>query len=86
MTKFVLDTNIVLDLWVFDDPQAVPLREALSAGALRWLATAAMREALRQSRRCWCIFDNTALGEATTDALSLLSLLSSRVQSTIIYQ
>ena len=42
----VIDTNIVLDLWVFDDPQAAPLREALDAGALRWLATAAMREEL----------------------------------------
>ena len=42
----VLDTNIVLDLWVFDDPQSLPLREAVNAGALRWLATAAMREEL----------------------------------------
>ena len=45
-TALVLDTNIVLDLWVFDDPQAASLREALDAGALRWLATAAMREEL----------------------------------------
>ena len=45
-SALVLDTNIVLDLWVFDDPQAASLREALDAGALRWLATAAMREEL----------------------------------------
>ena len=42
----VLDTNIVLDLYVFDDPAARPVREALEAGALCWLATAPMREEL----------------------------------------
>ena len=42
----VLDTNIVLDLWVFDDPTGVPLREAVASGRTRWLATAAMREEL----------------------------------------
>jgi hypothetical protein len=28
----VVDTNIVLDLFVFDDAAVVPLREALAAG------------------------------------------------------
>ena len=42
----VLDTNIVLDLWVFDDPAAAPLRECLQGGDTRWMATAAMREEL----------------------------------------
>ncbi len=46
MTSRVLDTNIVLDLWVFDDPASAPLRAALEDGATRWLATAAMREEL----------------------------------------
>jgi predicted nucleic acid-binding protein len=40
----VLDTNIALDLLVFEDPACVPLAEALAAGRQRWLATAAMRE------------------------------------------
>lgn len=40
----VLDTNIVLDLLVFDDPAAVPLRAALARGEWRWLATAPMRD------------------------------------------
>jgi putative PIN family toxin of toxin-antitoxin system len=44
--QLVLDTNIVLDLLVFRDPQAQPLAEGLDAGALRWLATASMREEL----------------------------------------
>jgi putative PIN family toxin of toxin-antitoxin system len=44
--QLVLDTNIVLDLLVFADPQVQPLSEGLGAGELRWLATAEMREEL----------------------------------------
>ncbi|MDI1272948.1 putative toxin-antitoxin system toxin component, PIN family [Polaromonas sp.] len=39
----VLDTNIVLDLFVFDDPAARALKSAVITGQLHWLATAAMR-------------------------------------------
>lgn len=46
--RLVLDTNIVLDLLVFGDPQAQPLAAGLGAGTLRWLATASMREELRR--------------------------------------
>ncbi len=46
MNSLVLDTNIVLDLWVFDDPHSQPLRTLLATGAARWLATPAMREEL----------------------------------------
>jgi predicted nucleic acid-binding protein len=46
VTLRVLDTNIVLDLWVFDDPLAAPLRQSLQDGSTRWLATSAMREEL----------------------------------------
>ncbi|HET8744226.1 MAG TPA: putative toxin-antitoxin system toxin component, PIN family [Ramlibacter sp.] len=49
--QLVLDTNIVLDLLVFDDPQVQPLFERLRAGELRWLATAAMREELARVLR-----------------------------------
>jgi predicted nucleic acid-binding protein len=42
----VLDTNIVLDLWVFDEPQAEALRTSVECGSTQWLATAAMREEL----------------------------------------
>ena len=48
MSPSVLDTNIVLDLWVFDDPRSQSLLVHLHAGALRWLATASMREELRR--------------------------------------
>lgn len=43
MTALVIDTNIVLDLFVFDDVAARPLRTALEAGEVEWLATTAMR-------------------------------------------
>jgi len=42
----VIDTNIVLDLLVFDDARWAPLRAALSAGELHWLATESMRTEL----------------------------------------
>ncbi|HVE55041.1 MAG TPA: putative toxin-antitoxin system toxin component, PIN family [Ramlibacter sp.] len=44
--QLVLDTNVVLDLLVFDDPQTRALAEGLRGGSLQWLATAAMREEL----------------------------------------
>ncbi len=44
--RIVIDTNIVLDLLVFDDPACMPLAAALDAGELRWHATAAMRDEL----------------------------------------
>ena len=46
MQTLVIDTNIVLDMWVFDDPRSRPLDEALQSGGLRWLASAEMREEL----------------------------------------
>lgn len=42
----VLDTNIVLDLCVFDDPRVQPLRAQVQAHQWRWLASAPMREEL----------------------------------------
>jgi putative PIN family toxin of toxin-antitoxin system len=46
LTPVVIDTNIVLDLLVFNDPKSAELRAALEAGRLQWLATPAMREEL----------------------------------------
>jgi putative PIN family toxin of toxin-antitoxin system len=42
----VLDTNIVLDMFVFNDAASAPLRQALEAGEIDWLATPPMREEL----------------------------------------
>ena len=44
----VLDTNIVLDLFVFDDALARPLRSRLEGGTLQWLATLPMRDELQR--------------------------------------
>ena len=44
----VLDTNIVLDLLVFQDPATAPLRQALLQKDLRWIATRAMRDELER--------------------------------------
>ncbi len=46
--KVILDTNIVLDTFVFNDPAAQPLRHALESGTLQWIATAPMREELER--------------------------------------
>ncbi len=42
----VLDTNVVLDWLVFDDPGVAALAAALEAGRLRWLACDSMRAEL----------------------------------------
>lgn len=44
--NIVLDTNIVLDLWVFNDPATQPVAQALDEGRLHWLTTPAMRDEL----------------------------------------
>jgi len=44
----VLDTNIVLDLFVFNDAAAQALKQALQAGELDWLATQPMRDELER--------------------------------------
>jgi putative PIN family toxin of toxin-antitoxin system len=46
--KVVLDTNIVLDLFVYEDPATPVLLEALVQKQVQWLATAHMREELRR--------------------------------------
>jgi len=48
MTPLVLDTNIVLDVFVFADEAALPLKDELLGGRLRWFATAEMRDELER--------------------------------------
>ena len=45
-TKIILDTNIVLDVFVFNDSAAEPVRQALTNKELNWLATLPMRDEL----------------------------------------
>ncbi len=42
----VIDTNVVLDLFVFNDPACAPLRLMIDNGQRRWIATGPMREEL----------------------------------------
>ena len=45
-TPLVLDTNIVLDLYVFQDAATAALRRLIAEPATHWLATTAMRDEL----------------------------------------
>ena len=44
--RVVIDTNIILDVFVFNDAAAKPVRQALEAGELDWIATQPMRDEL----------------------------------------
>ena len=46
MNKIVLDTNIVLDMFVFNDAQTALLKQALESGTPQWIATQPMRDEL----------------------------------------
>jgi putative PIN family toxin of toxin-antitoxin system len=63
----VLDTNIVLDLFVFNDPASQPLKRALLGGQVRWLATQAMREELERVLAYPQIMPRLAFYQLTAD-------------------
>ena len=44
----VLDTNIVLDLWLYLDPATPALLDALTSKRVDWVATQAMRDELER--------------------------------------
>ena len=46
--KVVVDTNVVLDAFVFNDPAAQPLLDGLRSGVWKWLSTQPMREELER--------------------------------------
>jgi putative PIN family toxin of toxin-antitoxin system len=46
--RVVLDTNIVLDLFVFHDAAAAPLKQGLEDGTLDWISTSPMRDELER--------------------------------------
>ena len=47
-TPVVLDTNIVLDLWLYNDPATPALLAALTANEVQWVATQVMRDELER--------------------------------------
>ena len=46
--KLVIDTNIALDILVFQEPKVAQLKADLAAGRVQWLATAVMRDELER--------------------------------------
>jgi putative PIN family toxin of toxin-antitoxin system len=46
--RVVLDTNIVLDLWLYKDPATPALLAALENKTVQWLATQVMRDELER--------------------------------------
>ncbi len=48
MKTLILDTNIILDLFVFKDPATIPLQASLQAKSHRWIATLPMRDELER--------------------------------------
>lgn len=44
----VIDTNVVLDLFVFQDPATAPLKQALLGKTIRWISTQDMRTELER--------------------------------------
>jgi len=46
LQQVVIDTNVILDLWLYIDPRVEDLRHALECGELHWVSTPVMREEL----------------------------------------
>ena len=65
----VLDTNIVLDVFVFNDSAAKSISQALTNGELTWLATDAMRAELARVLAYPKIIQRLAFYALTLDAV-----------------
>ncbi|KPF70382.1 hypothetical protein IP84_01165 [beta proteobacterium AAP99] len=84
----VLDTNAVLDLFVFRDPAAQALRRALQAGALRWIVTPHLLEELRRvlaypAVQAWAPHGNDAsawMQARMSEALELATLHAAEIR------
>lgn len=63
----VLDTNIVLDLWLYQDPATPALQEALSQKRVRWLATQVMRDELERVLAYTHIVKRLAFSQLTAE-------------------
>jgi putative PIN family toxin of toxin-antitoxin system len=74
----VLDTNIVLDVVVFNDPASAPLKRALQERQLRWIATQAMRDELARVLAYPQILARLALYQI--DAAEVLALFDRHAQ------
>ena len=69
--RVVLDTNIVLDLWLYQDPATPVLQEALDSKAVQWLATQVMRDELERVLAYTHIAQRLALSQLTAQDILL---------------
>jgi putative PIN family toxin of toxin-antitoxin system len=83
----VLDTNIVLDLWLYQDPATPALQEALTRRSVQWVATQVMRDELERVLAYTHIAKRLAVGERTAhdilqqfDAHAQLMPIASKAQ------
>ncbi len=67
VSVLVLDTNVVFDWLVFDDPGSRAAARAIMSEAARWIATAAMRQELEH------VLAHGALAVRVDDAGTILS-------------
>jgi len=74
----VLDTNVVLDLLVFNDPLVQPIRQLLAQGQLRWIADEAQRIELGRVLTYSKVAPRVAFYEKT--AQSVLAAFDAAVQ------
>ena len=69
--RVVLDTNIVLDLWLYQDPATPALLAALENKSVQWLATQVMRDELERVLAYTHIAQRLTLGQlAASDILA----------------
>ena len=74
----MIDTNIVLDLFVFKDPATQPLKLALASNKIQWLSTQAMRDELERVLSYPKIMARLAVTEL--DAPSVLQQFDARAR------
>ena len=74
----MIDTNIVLDLFVFKDPATQPLKLALASNKIQWLSTQAMRDELQRVLSYPKIMARLAVTEL--DAPSVLQQFDARAR------
>ncbi len=65
--RVVLDTNIVLDLWLYQDAATPALLAALETKAVQWLATQVMRDELERVLAYTHIVKRLAFSQLTAE-------------------
>lgn len=76
--RVVLDTNIVLDLWLYKDTVTPALLEALETKSVQWLATQVMRDELERVLAYTHIVKRLAFSQLT--AQDILAQFDAHVQ------